>query len=375
MGLELTELESIEAGFGSRFLLTLPNPVSADEAAQVEGPTATWSHARSDHETREAFSESLQRVMTVSCAMDGIRFKPVTPVRLDLDDFEDLQAENLADHGSKDAVDPEKVLVAAEIKPLAVMLKRTSNYTGQGWGGENYGKVVSYVSLPKALQPLRWGEFQTTELIDNEGGNLIPEDEERGYGYGMDLNENFGWFGQEKPADPDRIDHLFSIHFKTPPITTHTIATLSGSIKAMYGGRPVLIKLPNVIKTIRDEGQGFSFNDRDESMIDHPALQQSNLTLRFQAAMSSGMLMLDVESEESLIKDAQVFDAQGRPYPTFNQPGYTSYNDQDLRLMVLGSPQPPLSLALLVDAATTSIEIPVHFTELPLNRAEQEERK
>ncbi len=376
MELGKEQIDAIESEFSVRFTISLPNDVAAEDG-EANGNTATWNVTRADYESRDAFSKDLQRVMVASCSLNNITFKPDSPMRMNLHNFDSLKEGGVGE-GDKVSIDTEKVLSQAEVKPLVVMHSRTSNYTGESWGNENAGWVVAYVTLPKEFKPLRWSEFQVDKIVDDQGNDLMQQiDEDRMgygvYGIGYDLNQERGMFGTSTPKDTTQAVRYFYIPFNTPESTAKNLTTIEGSIKAMYGGQPMLIKLPGVIESIGDSND-FNMVD-DEAGIDNPSLKQANLNLQIRYISNDGpmvSIMLTAESDETLVKNVQVFDSKGRPFPTYNASGYGMGDDDDIHLMVVGQPEPPLSLALLVDAASMSVQVPVKFTDLPLHQTKEE---
>ena len=73
------------------------------------------------------------------------------------------------------------------------------------------------------------------------------------------------------------------------------------------------------------------------------------------------------------MKEIQVFDKQGQPRPSYLQSEYGGSDAQQMQIMIPGRPQPPLSIAILIDAASTRVQIPVELTDLPLTQQTQEE--
>jgi hypothetical protein len=70
------------------------------------------------------------------------------------------------------------------------------------------------------------------------------------------------------------------------------------------------------------------------------------------------MLELQVKGKDAALTDAQVFDANGRPWPTFLQQSDTG-EESRCQIMIAGKPQPPLSLILLASSGGTALEVPI----------------
>jgi hypothetical protein len=87
----------------------------------------------------------------------------------------------------------------------------------------------------------------------------------------------------------------------------------------------------------------------------------------------SGMtiLMLEVGGKTALL-DAQVFDAAGKPWPTFLQHseemsfGEESEGTTPCQIMVPGRPQAPLSLALRASGNAAGVTVPIALEHVPV---------
>ena len=113
-------------------------------------------------------------------------------------------------------------------------------------------------------------------------------------------------------------------------------------------------------------GGGF---DSSEKPLNSAKLAELGLSLSVQMGMvQNGMtlLMLQVQGKQAALTDAQAFDAQGRPWPTFLQQQDTS--DQGMcQIMIAGKPQPPLSLALLASGGGPVVEVPILLEHVALS--------
>jgi hypothetical protein len=101
--------------------------------------------------------------------------------------------------------------------------------------------------------------------------------------------------------------------------------------------------------------------DATEKSISDPKFTELGLNLKVQmAVVQAGMmnLMLELGSDKAGIIDAQVFDAAGRPWPTYMQE-IDRGNEPSVTLMVAGKPEPPLSLAFVVSGGGSTVEVPI----------------
>jgi hypothetical protein len=377
VGLNATQLEQMRQNFKVECALTLPNAVAAEAATTTDGQAATWTIDRATADSGEAFAAELNQMMIASCPDTGVTFTPQSPARLDLVPFDQLEEPSEVS-ASESSVDAERVEAEARVKPLLVMIKRTFNLTGEGWGGENHGTVIGVVSLPRTLEPIRWGAFELETAVDDQGNSLVPTEDDRSIGNRYDLNSGwygYGMFGDEEDeeqaegsAEPDHVDRFITVALAAPHRDAQAVAQLTGSIKAYYGGSSTVVKLPNVIQATSD---GFNFRHGDDSAgIDHFLLKQMHMKVTPGGATAQAgatIVMLTVSSQDAVIREVQIFDAEGVAWPTIPQMTQEMGEDQWMQVVVIGKPKMPLSLALLVDASGASIDLPVSFTDLPLH--------
>ena len=110
--------------------------------------------------------------------------------------------------------------------------------------------------------------------------------------------------------------------------------------------------------------------DMTEKHLNSPRLGELGLAISMQSGMAqSGMttLQLEIKGGKGALVDAQAFDADGKPWPTFLQMESTGMGDNSsCQLMIAGSPKPPLSLAFTASGAGSSVEVPVLVEHVPL---------
>jgi hypothetical protein len=81
------------------------------------------------------------------------------------------------------------------------------------------------------------------------------------------------------------------------------------------------------------------------------------------------MLMLQIDGKKGVLVDAQVFDAQGKPWPTFlGQQNMGMGEGNGCQLVVPGSPPAPLSLAVVASGSGSAVEVPVLVEHIPLTQ-------
>jgi hypothetical protein len=87
------------------------------------------------------------------------------------------------------------------------------------------------------------------------------------------------------------------------------------------------------------------------------------------AMVQSGMTILSLETSggKSALVDAQVFDAEGRPWPTtFMQQEASGREERSCQVMVAGKPKPPFSLAVAVSGVGASVGVPILVEHVPV---------
>jgi hypothetical protein len=86
------------------------------------------------------------------------------------------------------------------------------------------------------------------------------------------------------------------------------------------------------------------------------------------AMVQSGITILSLTTSggKAALVDAQVFDAEGRPWPTTLMRQNSSGGDErSCQVMVAGKPKPPFSLAVAVSGVGASVEVPILVEHVP----------
>jgi hypothetical protein len=86
------------------------------------------------------------------------------------------------------------------------------------------------------------------------------------------------------------------------------------------------------------------------------------------AMIQSGMTMVSLETGGGMaaLVDAQVFDVDGRPWPTTLMQSESTGEDRSCHIMVAGKPKPPFSLALAVGGVGASVGVPILVENVPI---------
>lgn len=371
----LKDLEKKKEEMRMEFRVTLPNALATANGAR-DGKTVSWIVERAKAKDAPEFADKLGQVLEASCPADGLKFSPTNPPRLGLGTFAELKTGAVAEKSA--GPDTKKIAEAAKFVPYALHVTRSLDLSGEGGSGENSAQLIGAVVLPKELAPGRWGEAKLEEALDGKGASLKPKDEER---FGRRFNrfarnevveEDGGEDGKAGTANAKEERHSVALNFQPPDWKVKEIAKIKGSISLQYFGGAQVVKVSNAVpaKWIMDATKANAFRGMDatEKSVSDPKLAEIGLNVKVQMAMvQAGMmnLMLQLGGEKAGITDAQVFDANGRPWPTFVQE-VEAGDEPSLTLMVAGKPEPPLSLAFVANGGGSTVEVPILVEKIPV---------
>ena len=362
MGLPgLADAQKKKGEMRSEFRVTLPNAVSSANGERA-GKSAAWIVERAKCKDADDFARQVGAVCEARCPADGLKMSPAAPLRMGLMPFAEL-AQGATDTGT--VVDTNKVAAAAKFIPYGLSVTRSLDLSGEGGGQESAASLTGAVMVPREFSPQKWGELKLDEAVDAKGNNLKASegDEDRSFM----MRSNFA----QRESDENGEDatngvqrHVVSVNFRPPDWKVNEIARIKGSVSLQYFGGSQVVKLTNAIPAgwITDPAkmQGGSF-DSSEKTLNSEVLAGLGMTLSVQTAMNQGgmtMLMLQAKGPAS-VTDAQVFDASGRPWPTFLMQQDSGGEGESCQVIVAGAPTPPLSLALKTTAGGTAVEVPV----------------
>jgi hypothetical protein len=233
------------------------------------------------------------------------------------------------------------------------------------------------------LAPQQWGQPKLEEAQDGKGNSLMPKDDSEAMMSRMTQFENYGMGNQTEDEEQDETaprketaekPHIISLGFKAPEWKVKEIARIKGVLDLQYLGGSEIIKLSNavpanlVMDMSKRSSSSFNF-DSDHGQISDSRLAELGLSVRVQTAMvQSGMTILSLQTSggKAAIVDAQVFDLNGRPWPTLMQSDSSRGEDRSCQLMVAGKPKPPLSLALAVSGVGASVALPILVENVPV---------
>ena len=357
----------------------LPPGVHSATLAEVEGRFGRQSELRRiQMESVRWMIDLAQKagvVLEASCPAGGIKMSPATPPRLALSSFKELPAGAVADQAA--APDAKKVMAAAKFVPYALQVTRSLDLSGEGSSPENQAQLIGAVVLPREFAPQRWGDVKLDEVVDAQGNSLKLEtgrDAIFNASRFAGMNEEEDSETDETPAKAAEERKTVALHFQPPDWKVKEIAHIKGSIGLQYfGGARHIVKLTNAVSAgwIKEASREANFDfDPTPKALSNPALPELGLTLNFQMGMAQSgftMLMLQVGGKKAVLSDAQVFDAAGRPWPTFVQQQAFG-NEGSCSIVVAGRPTAPLSLAVLATAIGADVEVPIVLEKVPVGR-------
>jgi hypothetical protein len=369
-----TKLQSKKDEMRAEFKVTMPGRVRGSNG-NTDGATATWAVDRAGMASDEEATEALGRRMEAACSAARTTLRPVTPVRLALASFAELVE---GETGEKaEGVDRDEVAAAVSFVPYRLKVTRYFDLTGEGHGGWDQGaELTGAIVVPKRLAPQKWGEVEVEEVTDEEGNDLTFG-EERGHRTSWSTMSGGMPFGRDPDptADPN-VRRVVSLRFKSPDRNVRTIEKIRASVDMTYFAGSRVVKLAEAVAADRIvdmakamRGGGFGGSD---SGIKDPKLQELGIELDLSQAMeANGLLMLtfQVEEKNTSLSEVQVFDAEGRPWQTLSSdPGMGGSGMR--QVLVLGTPEPPLSLALVVRGGGASVMAPIELERVPVRGGE-----
>jgi len=267
--------------------------------------------------------------------------------------------------------------------PYVLHVTRSLDLSGEGGGEASMAQLTGAILVPAELAPQQWGEPKLEEAVDGKGNSLMLKAEgdemsrmSRYAGFGMrDDTDEEGDAEASPPKEPTEKEHPVALSFKAPEWKVKEIAKVKGVLELEYLGGAEVIKLSNAVPAslVADMSKQSSYSyssDSERGQITDSRLTDIGLSLRVQMAMvQSGMTTLSLETSKgkSALVDAQVFDAEGRPWPTtLMQPDSSGSEERSCQVMVAGKPKPPFSLAVAVSGVGASVSVPILVEHVPV---------
>lgn len=361
----------------TEFRVTLPNAVSSASAGGTrEGKSVTWTMDRAKQTNAAEFAQQAGAVLEASCIAEGVKFSPVTQARLSMLPFKDAPAGAVGD--KIPAPDTNRIAASAKFVPLALQVTRSIDLSGEGGSPQNQAQLVGAVVLPREFAPQKWGEAKLDEVVDEKGKSLKFQegDEASGAERWIGGRRHFSEEGEgdeegSGDAPSAEVRHTITLSFQPPDWKVREITRVKGSIPLHYFGGAQVLKLSNAIpeKWIRvmTHEADVDFDPAGKSIND-PTLPETGLSLHLTMGAAQGpftTLMIQAGGSKLSVTDGQVYDAAGRPWPTFFQKqGFGE--EGSFVLMVAGRPAAPLSLALVASGVGASVDVPFLIEKVPL---------
>ncbi len=370
------------------FKISLPATASVEGGgATAEGSTVTWAVDLSEAEDAAAAADAVERldgVITARCPAAGIEFKPVKVARLDLSPFKDLEEGKIAEAAG---IDAEKIRAAAKFVPILLHVTRSFDLAGSGHYERNSATLQGVVIVPRDLAPARWGESTLTKAEDDQGNDLLPTEDER-YGPGWSSMHGPMYYEHADEDEDDEDDeadvtHYVSLSMQVPSIDADTIAHIKGSVEMCYTAAEYLVRIENAVpKNAIIEGKleqyyRYMSGSDGATPISSPSLEKLGVQLTLnRASRVKGLVILQMgmKTDNAVVSGVHVFDAKGRPWPTLLTGSLFGFGggDDSLQTVVVGAPEGPLSLALLVRAGGPSVKVPIELADVPITPSEAE---
>lgn len=364
----LADLRKQTNSMRDEFRITLPNAVSAANGTPA-GNSAAWITDQSGYTNNLDFARQLSVVAEIKCPATGLKFTPVTPVRLGLQPFAELVA-GVVDTGTP--VDTNKIVAAVQFVPCSLSVTRSLDLSGEGGSQPSSAQFSGAVLLPQELQPQKWGDPKLDEVTDAKGNDLKPADNDENRFSSRSFSSRFEGDDEDDTNQPS---HLVTMEFRAPDWKIKEIARIKGSIDLQYFGGSQVVKLTNAVPAAwivdASKGAGSMMGmDRSEKNLQSETLAALGLDLSVQMGMTQPgvtMLMLVVKGKDASLLDAQVFDANGQPWPTQLQAQNFGGESGMCQVIVAGKPQPPLSLGLQVSGHATTVTVPILVEHVSLS--------
>ena len=356
------------------FRLILPDEVR-ESNGQKDAVAVSWVTERSKCKDDEEFAQKLSTVLHANWSAESVRFTPVNKIRLGLAPFDRLAEERTT--GSGAVPEAKSVLAAVKFIPKSLQVARTVDLSGSSYGKGSQAILNAEVVLPPEFAPMKWGKPKLQEVTDASGENLILQEEgstsselamfSRRYGLGDGMPAASG----VTKTNPAVSKQQFTMMFKAPEWRVKEIELIKGEIEMQYPGGLQILKLTNVVPAsmVSTPRRGrMSYNSDQREILD-PRLVELGASIQVQTAMyQNGITAISLQTGgKNALLDAQVFDSEGRPWPTtFWKPDDSSDDEVYVQVMVPGKPKPPFSMALCFNAGGSTVKVPFQLKQVPV---------
>jgi hypothetical protein len=380
-GMEDAQKKKVEMRF--QFRVTLPNTATGANGTR-EDKTVTWSVERAQCKDDDEFAAKLSGVLEAGCSASGLKFSPLTPARLGLLPFSRLVAGKTAVTSA--LPDTNKIAGAARFVPGVLHVRRSLDLSGEDHGAGSEAQLTGAVVLPQEFTPQQWGQVKLEDATDAAGNSLMPKEDSDsmmsrvthfgGFGMGeVENEENEEEEGTSPPRDPEPKPHIVTLSFKAPEWKVKRIARIKATLELQYFGASEIIKLSNavpaalVMDMTKRSSPDINF-DSERGQVTDPRLAELGLSMRVQMAMAQqGMttLSLATTGRKTALINAQLFDGDGKPWPTtLTLDDSGGRDERSAQLIVAGNPKPPFSLALELGGVGAAVGVPILVENVPV---------
>lgn len=379
----LEELFKVKDRMRAEFQVLLPSAAtSASAGAARDGRRVTWIADRQKANDAAEFAQQAGAVLEASCPAEGLKFSPVSSLRLGMVTFSNAPAGVLVQSA---ALDTNQIAAAARFVPSVLRITRTLDLSGEVGALQNHAQLSGAIALPRNLAPQKWGDVVLDTVVDAAGTSLmLPQagdefEPSRRYGRRRNdgqMEEKEEGDGAEKPSKDPELRHPVALEFQPPEWKVKKIARLHGSIALHYFSGAQVVKISHAIPTgwirVVKRENDFDFEPAGQA-IDDPKLAANGLTLRLTMGVSQSTftwLTLDTTGSTASLTDGQVYDAEGRAWPTFfKKEGSAGANS--MTLAVVGQLKAPFSLALVASGAGVTVTVPIQLENVPVDTRPQ----
>ncbi|TVR45146.1 MAG: hypothetical protein EA402_04950 [Planctomycetota bacterium] len=266
--------------------------------------------------------------------------------------------------GSAQAVDEEGLKAQARWLPQRLEVTRSFNYSGERQHRRDGTQFHALLLLPPQLEPSSWGELTINQALANDGSDVTVADRNFSRGH----SSYFGGGRNRGPLE-NFAYHQYHSSFGVVPRGADGLSSIEVEATLTFPGAPHVVKAEHLIpadeilEANHSAGRSWSSQDR----VAFPGLDDYGIGLRYLRAerqQTGYQIEARLADSNGRIIGLQVFDAEGRPWPSMVNP--YQHSSSTLYYITLGHPQPPLSIALMVDGGGAKITLSHTFTDLPL---------
>ena len=312
----------------AEFRITLPNPVTTSNGAR-DGKTAAWTVERAKCKDAADFAQQLGVVARGPLRGGRVEIHAVDPRAAGACSRSRNWRREPA-RPRRRRLTPTKSRRRRSLFLTALTVTRAVDLSGKGGMNESRAQLIGAVVVPPEFAPQKWGEPALQEAVDAKGNDLKPKAGAEGEFSGR-ISEHYSdgrttSDDEDPPPTPTTdVRHVVTFSFRPPDWKVKEIGRVKGSVTLHYFAGAEVVKLTNAIPAnwLMNMAQamgGGGGMDMAEKHLNSPRLGELGLAISVQMGMvQSGMTMLElqIKGSKGALVDAQAFDADGKPWPTF----------------------------------------------------------